>query len=76
MLLWAVRMPHSKEGPRFDPVLVYLKFSSQVSECTTALHWSKLQTPFASDGGLISVLVLFDLSAVFDTTEHHILLQR
>lgn len=30
----------------------------------------------ASDEGLVSVLILEDRSAGFDTTEHHILLQK
>lgn len=30
----------------------------------------------ASDEGLVPVLVSLDLSAAFDTTDHHVLLQR
>lgn len=30
----------------------------------------------ASDEGLVSVLVLLELGVAFDTTDHHILLQR
>lgn len=62
----------------FYTKMVYLKFTSQVLECTIAHETASVKNNLliASDKGLKSVLVMLDCSAVFDTTDHRILSQR
>ena len=64
----------------FYITIVYLRISSQDLEFIIAQRqlWLKFKNDLliASDNGLVSVLVLLDICAGFDTIDHNILLQR
>lgn len=72
-------------APWFNPGIRYLKQtilhwkgdgSTEVAESPSAWGVSTPNLLTASDKGLMSVLVLLDLSAASDTSDHHILLHR